>query len=69
MKKTLLSAAFLLLCALLSAQQSSLNSAPDLHQSHPHYTIDSTIVTASRAQSGTPVTSTEIKREQLSRAG
>ncbi len=69
MKKTLLSAAFLLLCALLSAQQSSLNSAPDLHQSHPHYTIDSTIVTASRAQSGTPVTSTEITREQISRAG
>jgi len=69
MKKTLISAAFLLLCALSYAQQLAQNIVPDSDESHKHYTIDSTIVTASRAQSGTPVTSTEIKREQLSKAG
>ncbi|NMB36661.1 MAG: TonB-dependent receptor [Bacteroidales bacterium] len=69
MKKRLLSAAFLLLCAISLAQQSSQNSVPASHESHKHYTIDSTVVTASRAQSGTPVTSTEIKREELSKAG
>ena len=69
MKKTLISAAFLLLCALSYAQPLAQNVVPDSDESHKHYTIDSTIVTASRAQSGTPVTSTEIKREQLSKAG
>ena len=69
MKKTFLSAAFLLLCAPSFAQQSTQNILPDSDESHKHYTIDSTIVIASRAQSGTPVTSTEIKREQLSKAG
>jgi len=69
MKKTLISAACLLLCALSTAQQLAHNIVPDSDESHKHYTIDSTIVTASRAQSGTPVTSTEIKREELSKAG
>ena len=49
------------LCAL-NRTAIGTERVPDSDESHKHYTIDSTIVTASRAQSGTPVTSTEIKR-------